>query len=82
MVAATGLTADQFEDRWLAEMGRRYRTLRIASIVTAMISATMAVLAVAAFVVRRRQMREAARRWEEEEFDQRMRRLLGDDYHR
>jgi hypothetical protein len=73
MLAATGWTEGSFEDEWLAETTKRYWTLRVARIGAAVISALMAILAVIAFVVRRKRMIEAARQWEEEERERRYR---------
>jgi len=61
-----GIDAREFSDEWYAHVTRKYRPLRIARMVMATVSAVMAVLVVIAYLVRRRQMAEAARRWEEE----------------
>ena len=76
MLAATRRTGDAFADEWQAQTTKRYWTLRVARIGTAVVSALMAVLAVVAFLVRRRQKIEAARRWEEEERERRYRGYL------
>ena len=67
MVSVTGLSPSQFTGKWYDWTTRRYAGFRLASILTALISAFMAVLVVAAFLVRRKQKIEAARRWELEE---------------
>lgn len=78
MRKATGMSADEFADHWYARATRRYRTVRVVRIVGALLGMVMALLAVVAFLVRRRQKIEAARRWEMEEFDERMNRELRD----
>lgn len=80
MVEATGLTSRRFADEWYAYVSERYRMLRFVRIGGAVVGVVMAVLAVAAFAARRRRMREAARRWEEEELDQAIRRQIGNDW--
>lgn len=80
MVQATGLTSRQFSDEWYAYVSERYRMLRMIRIGGAVVGVVMAVLAVAAFSARRRRMREAARRWEEEELDEAIRRQIGNDW--
>jgi len=73
MLEATGRTGDAFADEWLADTTKQYWALRLARVGTAVISAVMAALAVVAFLVRRRQKIEAARRWEQEELERRYR---------
>jgi len=67
MVEVTGRTPRMFADEWMAHVTRRYWALRAARVGGAVVSVLMAVLAVVAFLVRRKQKIEAARRWEEEE---------------
>lgn len=67
MQSVTGLNSRQFADQWYALTTRRYAGLRFSTIITGLISTFMAALVVAAFLVRRRQKIEAARRWELEE---------------
>lgn len=80
MVEATGMTGDQFARAWYNHTTERYWMVRVTRIAMGAVSALMAVLAVAAFIVRRRQKIEAARRWEREEFEESLRRQLGNDW--
>lgn len=82
MTEATGRTGDRFVDDWQAEVTKRHWALKITRIGTAVISVVMAILVVIAFLVRRKQKIEAAKRWEWEEFDEAMRRQLGNDWWR
>ncbi|MGB9618989.1 MAG: peptidase MA family metallohydrolase, partial [Armatimonadota bacterium] len=67
MLEVTGRTGDAFADEWTTHVSRRYWALRATRIGAAAVSVLMAVLAVVAFFVRRKQKIEAARQWEEEE---------------
>ena len=82
MLKAIGQTADQFENSWKAEVTKQYSSLKFMRIAIGMIPVIMAILAVIAFLVRRKQKIEAAKRWEMEEFDEAMRRQLGNDWWR
>lgn len=81
MLRAAGISGAGFEEHWHRLTTERYRASRAARAAAAFISFTMAALAVAAFLARRKQKIEAARRWEQEEMDSAVRRLLGDDRH-
>lgn len=74
-----GVTGEQIADDWYAKTTRRYWQVRLGRVAMAVVSALMAVLVVVAFLVRRKQKMEAAKAWEWEEFEERMRRQLGDD---
>jgi hypothetical protein len=67
MLSVTGADSSRFADRWYDWTTRRDAGFRLASVGTAVISAVMAMLVVAAFLTRRRQKIEAARRWEQED---------------
>jgi hypothetical protein len=82
MLKATGQTSDQFAESWEAEVNRNYYALKWMRIALGIVPVVMAVLAVIAFLIRRKQKIEAARRWEQEEFDKAMRRQLGNDWWR
>lgn len=82
MLKATGQTSGQFAESWEAEVNKNYYALKWMRIALGVIPVVMAVLAVVAFLVRRKQKIEAARRWEQEEFDEAMRRQLGNDWWR
>jgi hypothetical protein len=78
MLKATGRTGGRFADEWFAKTGRKYLSLRITRLLTGGLMTFMAILAIVAFLVRRKQKREAARQWEQEEFEDYLRRELGD----
>ena len=80
--AATGLTSEQLADEWYTQITKKYWPVKISRTAMTMISVLMALLVIAAFIVRRKQKIEAARRWEQEEFDEAMRRQLGNDWWR
>ena len=80
MRSVTGMTPGQFVDDWFEKTTEEYRGLRISTIAAGTISALMAALAVVAFLVRRRQKIEAARRWDEEELDEAIRLQAGNDW--
>ena len=48
----TGQSADQFADEWFDGINKSYATVRLVKVVTAAISVFMAILAIAAFLVR------------------------------
>jgi hypothetical protein len=77
-----GIGGAEFQDRWYEATTSRYRTLALTRIAAAVGSVVMACLAIVAFLVRRKQKIEAARRWEQEEFEDYLRRQLNDDWHR
>lgn len=78
ILKATGRTVDRFADEWLAKVNRKYHALSLTRAVTAIISVTMAVLVIIAFLVRRKQKIEAAKRWEQDEFEEYLRREFRD----
>lgn len=82
LTAVTGRTTDQFADEWYTSTAGKYRFLRVAKIAGAIGGVAMAMLAVAAFAVRRKRMREAAKAWEQEQFEEALRRQLGNDWWR
>lgn len=82
MFRATNKTSDEFQDEWLNRVSRNYRFLRIGRILGAIGGVFMALLAVAAYLVRRKQKIEAAKQWEWEEFEENMRKQLGNDWWR
>jgi len=67
MLKVAGVDQAGFADQWMAGISRRYATLRYARIAAGIGSAAMAALAVVAFLRRRRQKIEQARRWELED---------------
>lgn len=82
MVSVTGQTPDEFVSAWELSVSRRYGVLRFARIAGALGGVLMAALAVVAFVIRRKRMREAAIAWEREQFEESLRRQLGNDWWR
>lgn len=82
MQAATGRTSEQFMDDWYNKTTRKYWPVRISRTAMTVISVLMAILVIAAFLVRRKQKIEAARRWDQEEFEESMRKQLGNDWWR
>ena len=82
MRSATGLTPEQFADDWFENITLKYRGLRVSTIITGVVSALMATLAIIAFLVRRRQKIEAARRWDDEELDEAIRLQAGNEWWR
>lgn len=82
MRTATGRTSEQLADDWYSLTTKKYWPVKISRTAMAVISLLMAILVIAAFIVRRKQKIEAARRWEQEEFDEAMRKQLGNDWWR
>ncbi len=82
MRTATGVAPGEFMDGWLAHTTSRYRAVRVSTIITGIVSVAMAALAVAAYLVRRRQKMEAARKWDEDELDEAIRFQAGNDWSR
>ncbi|OFX17843.1 MAG: hypothetical protein A2Z18_09890 [Armatimonadetes bacterium RBG_16_58_9] len=82
MKAAIGLDPTEFENKWYESATRRYRGVRISGIIAGSVSAFMATLAIAAFLVRRRRKRQAALEWEQEEFEEALRAQMGNDWWR
>lgn len=78
MLNATGRTGGQFDRDWAAAISKHYHGLKLTRIAMGIIPIIMAVLAIIAFFVRRKQKREAARQWEMEEWDEKMNRELRD----
>jgi hypothetical protein len=82
MLAATGKTGDRFASDWYAHTTKRFWVVKLSRAVMATVSTLMAVLVIAAFLVRRKQKIEAARRYEQEEFEEALRRQLGNSWWR
>jgi hypothetical protein len=79
---ATGRSESAFVASWNDSLSRRFAVLRVWRIIAAFGGAAMAILAVIAFVIRRRRMAQAAREWEWEEFEDSVDRQLRDWPHR
>jgi hypothetical protein len=82
MMKVTGKTINQFAADWYSATTAKYWTVRLTRIVSAVVSAAMAILAIAAFLVKRKQKIEAARRWEQEEFEEMLRKQLDNGWPR
>ncbi|MCE5322162.1 hypothetical protein LLG46_02475 [bacterium] len=82
MLKAAGQRSGDFADSWEEHVNKRYYALKLTRIAIGTVPIVMAILAIIAFFVRRKQKIEAAKRWEQEEFDESMRRQLGNDWHR
>lgn len=82
MARATGKGSNQLVKSWNASLARRFEWARALQIGGAFLWPIMAVLAVAAFLVRRKRMRDAARQWDWEEFEESMERQLREWPHR
>jgi len=80
MLAAAHMDVGAFDDAWYAHTTARFWGIRMVRVVMAIFSAVMAVLVIAAFIVRRRRMAEAAREWEQEQFEEALRRQKGNDW--
>lgn len=80
MRSVTGNSADEFDDEWFGKISKSYATVRILKIITAIISVVMAILAIMAFFTRRKQKIEAAKKWDQEEFEEALRRQMGNDW--
>ncbi len=80
MLATMHRSEEQFTNDWFDQTTKRYWTLRLFRISTGILSAAMALLAVLAFFARRKQKLEAARQWEQEEFEEALRRQQGNDW--
>lgn len=79
---AAGQSESAFAADWNARISKRFMVLRIWRFTAAFGGAAMAILAVVAFVIRRRRMARAARQWEWEEFEESMERQLREWPHR
>lgn len=77
-----GLSAAAFEDQWYETTTRKFWRIRFTRIAGGIGSAIMAGLVVVAFLVRRKQKIEAAKQWDQEQFEETLRRQLGNDWHR
>jgi len=82
MMKATGKTVSQFAADWYSTTTAKYWTIRLTRIGSAVVSTAMAILAIAAFLVRRKQKIEAAKRWEQEEFEKMLRKQLDNGWPR
>lgn len=78
----TGKEQDKFTKDWNASLAKRFGWARILQIAAAFLGPIMALLAIAAFIVRRKRMRDAARQWDWEEFEESMERQLREWPHR
>lgn len=79
---ATGKTETAFVRDWSNSLNKRFDVARALRIAASFLWPVMAVLAIIAFIVRRKRMREAARRWDWEEFEESMERQLREWPHR
>jgi len=82
MMKVTGKTINRFAADWYSATTAKYWTVRLTRIGSAVVSVAMAILAIAAFLVRRKQKIEAARRWEQEEFEKMLRKQLDNGWPR
>jgi len=80
--SVTGQTQRSFVKSWEDSLIKRLNWARILQITGGFVGLSMAVLAIAAFIVRRKRMRDAARQWEWEEFEESMERQLREWPHR
>jgi len=81
-VKAAGQPERAFVADWNASITRRFAVLRVWRFAAAFGGAAMALLAVVAFVIRRRRIAQAAREWEWDEFEEAMERQLRQWPHR
>jgi hypothetical protein len=82
MVKTTGRTGTEFASDWESAVTRRYVALKFTRIAMGVIPVIMAILAIIAYFVRRKQKIEAARRWDREKFEENLRKQLGNDWWR
>lgn len=80
MRQVTNQSASQFADHWYNATTKHYFITKFARALAAVMAVLMAVLSIVAFIVRRKRMEEAARRWEQEEFEEALRRQQGNDW--
>jgi len=78
----TGGSQNQFIKGWNDSLKERFGMARVLQIALAFIWPIMALLAVVAFIVRRKRMRDAARQWDMEQFEESMERQLREWPHR
>ncbi len=78
----TGSSESDFAADWSESIKHRFSWARTLQIAGAFLGPIMAALAVWAFIIRRRRMRQAARQWEWEEFEESMERQLREWPHR
>ena len=82
MYKITGNSSAAFMDKWYAYTTKHYWGMKVARIGTAIISAIMAILVIVAFFVRRKQKIKAAKQWDQEQFEENIRKQLGNDWWR
>ncbi|MCE5314818.1 MAG: peptidase MA family metallohydrolase [Armatimonadota bacterium] len=82
MIKSTRRSGERFAQDWESSVSRNYATLKFTRIAMGTIPIIMAILAIIAYFVRRKQKIEAARQWEQEEFEKTLRRQLGNDWWR
>ncbi len=82
MIKTTGKTINQFASDWYSATTSRYWAIRLTRIVSAIVGLAMAILVIAAFLVSRKQKIEAAKRWEQEEFEKMLRKQLDNGWPR
>ncbi|MCX6344627.1 MAG: peptidase MA family metallohydrolase [Armatimonadetes bacterium] len=80
MLKVTGESPDHFAALWYDDTTKRYWAWKLMRIVTTVLWTIMAILAIIAFTVRRRRMAAAAKQWEQEEFEEALRRQQGNDW--
>lgn len=80
MKKATGLSSFEFADQWYGHEMERYKVAVYSRIGMAILSAIMAILAIIAFIRRRRKISQAAREWDMEEFEEALRKQQGNDW--
>ncbi|MHB9037639.1 MAG: peptidase MA family metallohydrolase [Armatimonadota bacterium] len=82
MLKATGQTGERFAENWESAVARHYFALKFTRMAMGIIPVIMAILAIIAYFVRRKQKIEAARQWDREQFEETLRRQLGNDWRR
>lgn len=80
MKTATGKDVSQFSEEWFERINKSYAVIRMGKTAMAIISLLMASLAIAAYFRRKQQKIEAAKRWEQEEFEEALRKQQGNDW--
>ncbi len=78
----TGKSESDFIEDWTRHIEQRFSWARVLQIAGSFLWPVMAALAIIAFIIRRKRMREAARQWEWEEFEESMERQLREWPHR
>lgn len=78
----TGGTEEQFVKDWGNSLKERFGMARVLQIAGSFLWPVMAILAIIAFLIRRKRMRDAAIQWDWEDFEESMERQLRDHPHR